>query len=72
MISILSKHMREGTQALEQQRQRTKLFWQARTQFIRTVAQHALAFDGRRAGGEWEALRDAAEYWEREQLAQVW
>lgn len=70
MVSILSKHMREGDHAGVTRR--TSTFWRARASFIRTVAQHAMAFDGLRPGGEWEALRDAAEYWEREQLAQIW
>lgn len=51
---------------------RTKLFWRARCSFIRTIAQQAIAFHPHRDGGMWEALRDAAEYWEREQLAQTW
>lgn len=62
--------MREGDQA--NVARRTSTFWRARASFIRTVAQHAMAFDPKRHGGEWEALRDAAQYWEREQLAQTW
>lgn len=65
MVPIRPRPMRTSAE-------RTKLFWQARASFIRTLAQHAMAFHPDREGGLWEALRDAANYWERERLAQTW